>query len=167
MVNEALVLELMKLSSANPKTFPRVLSAYVRQNILKQIGVMQEAMDLIVGETQIATRGRYLEEHLNDSVNSINELIDFLAYFRDVPLANRKIRMGEDIRQELLGYIEILEAAKKRVHRSDWKTMSEEYFQDLKEEARHNANRVYKSLKYLDGELKLDWISPLNYVVPF
>ena len=153
------VLELMKFYSEKPETFPRVLSAFVRREILTLRKMADETRGLIDGETQVS-RGKYLGEHLEDLAGIIESREEFLEYFRDIPLAkdsDGEITTGEIVRLVLEEYRNELMKVREDVRRGNWGLISEEEFAEIKEQALKAADSTLAQLEDLDTSLGLAW----------
>ena len=153
MVNSDLVLELYKIMSGNLETFPNVFSALLRGHTLELVESAADAISSIEGETD-AKRKRYLFEHLHDLSGRINDKLEFLAYFRDVPLGRSEgnVVRVEDIRIALEDEVSWLEGVCDEVR-------SEEDFETAKNLARQTAEDAYTTLAELDEGLAIDWLS--------
>lgn len=164
MVNDGLVMELMKLLSANPETFPRVLSAFVRRELLRQSKLSDEQLELIRSEKPDVVRRRYyIREHLEDLAKSFEDLTSFLEYFRDIPLGKNEegIMTGEDvllILEDIVDYA-MTSVREFQISSESWLNLSEEEFNVLKDKAIEAAQDVSKMVHDLDYSLALAWTS--------
>lgn len=159
MIDGVFVLELMKFYSEKPETFPRVLSAFVRREMLTLRKMADEARGLIDGETQVS-RGKYLGEHLEDLAGIIESREEFLEYFRDIPLAkdsDGEITTGEIVRLVLEEYRNELMKVREDVRRGNWGLISEEEFSEIKKQALKAADSTLAQLEDLDASLGLAW----------
>lgn len=163
MVNSDLVLKLMEIYAAYLESFPRVLSAFVRRETLRLIDLADDTANVIADETNKAGRGRYLGEHLEDLIGEIMATEAFLRYFRDVPLAvtvEGEVIMCDDVRLKLKEFANLLRSVRERARRDNWRTISDEEFDEVKEQTHLAASDAKMQLDELDASLALDWIEP-------
>lgn len=164
MVNGELIMELMKLLSANPETFPRVLSAFVRRELLQLIKGADEQLELIRNEdSSNVQRRHYIREHLEDLAKSFEDLTGFLEYFRDIPLGKNEegIMSGEDvllILEDIVDY-NVTFVQEFPGSEDDWRDLSEDEFSKLKDKAIEVAKEVNRMVHDLDYSLALAWTS--------
>ncbi len=160
MVNDSLVMELMKLYAAHPENFPRILSAIIRREMLRGVKFADEQIVLIEGETHKDSRGRYLGEHLKDLVKNVSTLSEFLEYFRDIPLGRNSdgdITTGEDVRIWLEEIMSSAMSVADNCYRKDWKMVPDEEFTMVKTNALEAAKDTREDLDELDRGLALGW----------
>jgi len=164
MVNDGLIMELMKMLLEKPENFPRVLSAFVRRELLQQTKASDEQLELIRNEKPDVLRRRYyIREHLEDLAKSFDDLISFLEYFRDIPLGKNKegIMTGEDvlmILEDIVDYA-MTSVRELQISSESWLNLSEEEFNVLKDKAIEAAQDVSKMVHDLDYSLALAWTS--------
>lgn len=162
MVDQNLIVELMKMFSANPETFPRVLSAFVRKELLALTQKCDEQIELIRQEKE-ESRRQYTIIHLEDLITSLSPLEEFLGYFRDVPLGRNEdsITRGDDVRI-MLG--DICSYASNSVEKVSgrglvaWKFLDESEFEELKAEILRTAKDVRSAIVEIDESLALNWL---------
>ncbi len=164
MVNGVLIMELMKLLSANPETFPRVLSAFVRRELLQLIKGADEQLELIRNEdSSNVQRRHYIREHLEDLAKSFEDLTSFLEYFRDIPLGKNEegIMTGEDVLMILEDIVNhaMTSVQELQISSESWLSLSDEEFNALKDKAIEAAQDVSKMVHDLDYSLTLAWTS--------
>jgi len=164
MVNDGLVMELMRMLLEKPENFPRVLSAFVRRELLQQAKFSDEQLELIRNEKPDVVRRRYyIREHLEDLAKSFEDLTDFLGYFRDIPLGKNDegIMTGEDvllILEDIVDYA-MTSVQEFQISSESWLNLSEEEFNALKDKAIEAARDVSKMVHDLDYSLTLAWTS--------
>ena len=159
MVNDGLVLELMKIYADVPENFPRVLSAFLRRELLSLVKLADGQIALIESENNKDTRGRYVGEHLEDLADGIENLELFLEYFRDIPLGknNFGVTTGEDVRIMLRDSISNIMSEREESKGKDWKLMEEDEFKSIKANTLKAAKQARAELDKLDQSLALDW----------
>lgn len=172
MVNEELVLALLKMMAKHPDNFPRVLSAIIRRETLALSEFADEAVTLIKDETELR-RSNYLHEHLNAVVGRIHALTDFLACFRDVPLGQDELGVTtcETLRLGLGDLASWLnkEADECRVARyyedaadgtRAWHEVTQEEFEIAKAKALEAASLASDAIEDWDESLAISWEEP-------
>ena len=161
MINDGLVMELMKMFSANPESFPRVLSAFVRRELLQLSKSCDEQMKLIQNESkENISRRKYIQIHLADLGGLFLPLMEFLEYFRDIPLGKNEqgIVTADEIRLKLDDICSYACMMCDDLPRGDdWNDVEDDEFDALKKKALEAAADVKKAVMKVDESLALSW----------